>query len=373
MQLPVRGHPLHTRSLTVVVSLLENGHWHARGDVIDLRKVGFVPMMSDIQPAGIIHQMSIDLEVDPGTARIESVEVAQPVVAVEASASSRGECCRDPAPRLLELAGESLDGSFARQLGRTFGGPRGCSHLLTLFQLMSTALQRAIPLEAALGEGASAREVGDRLFRRAVFVEGFEGEVAGEGAGEVEREGEGERREESIEMAVQLADFHTLPLEANAPPTQRLGGQWDARVFARASGSGRRLSDLRIADRERSHATLTTAEWRDASNRLTPLVDVPIVPGLARRLFEVFDGEGDQLMLDAALQLAPGYIQVMAAVMDRWISRKKQDAPVRSLSMPGQSTMVEVGNIGGLPDSCYMWRSDGPMVQMRTARKSDED
>jgi hypothetical protein len=344
LQLPVHGHPLHTRSLTVVVRLLDNGHWHARGDVIDLRKVGFVPMMSDIQPAGIIHRMSIDLEVDPATARIESVEVDQPVVAIEPSTASRGECCRDPAPRLLELAGETLDGRFARQLGAVFGG----SHLLTLFQLMSSGLQRAIPLEAALGEGASAREVGDPLFRRAVFVDGFEGEG------------------ESIEMAVQLADFHTLPLERDAPPTQRLGGQWDARVFVRASGPERRLSDLCIADRERSHQTLTTATWRDASERLAPLVDVPIVPGLARRLFEIFQDADDGLMLDAALQLAPGYIQVMAAVMDRWISQKKQDEPER-VPVPGRSTMVEVGNIGGLPDSCYMWRSEGPLVQMRTA------
>lgn len=352
MQLPVRGHPLHTRSLTLVVHLLEDGRWHARGDVIDLRKVGFVPMMSDIQPAGLIHQMSIDLDVDPATTRIDSLEVAQPFVAVEASESSGGNCCRDPAPRLQALVGERLDGAFAKQLAGVFGGPRGCSHLLTLFQLMATGLQRAFALESELGEGASSRAVGDRLFRRAVFVEGFEAE------------------DQSIEMVVQLADFHTHPLEPGMAPTQRLAGQWDARVFARASGPERILSDLQLADRKRTRDTLATATWRDHSPRLAGLDGLPMIPGLARRLFGLFDAPEDRLLLDTTLQIAPGYIQVMAAVMDRWLTQVKRDAP-KDDSAP-RTTMAEVGNVGGMPDSCYMWRADGPMASMRSVRQQGD-
>ncbi len=352
MQLPVSGHPLHTRALTLVVHSLPDGRWHARGDVIDLRKVGFVPLMSDIQPAGIIHRMSIDLEVDPTTKRIDSVEVDQPVVAIEPSASSRGECCRDPASRLQALAGERLDGAFARQLSGVFGGPRGCSHLLTLFQLMASGLRRAFSLESELGEGASVREADDRLFRRAVFVEGFEAE------------------DQSIEMAVQLADFHTRPLEPGAPPTGRLAGQWDARVFARASGPERTLSDLQLADRTRTRDTLATATWRDQSARLGALEGVPLIPGLARRLFGLFDSTEDRLVLDATLQLAPGYIQVMAAVMDRWLAQVKQEAP-KGGPAP-KTTMAEVGNVGGMPNSCYMWRTEGPLASMRGIREQGE-
>ncbi|MEE2674349.1 MAG: DUF2889 domain-containing protein [Myxococcota bacterium] len=349
MQLPVRGHPLHTRALTLVVESLSDGRWHARGDVVDLRKVGFVPMLSDIQPAGIIHQMSIELVVDPATTQIDSVEVDQRAVAIEPSESTRGECCRDPAERLHALAGERLDGAFARRLSGVFGGPRGCSHLLTLFQLMASGLQRAFVLESELGAGASAREVGDRLFRRAAFVEGFEAE------------------DQSIEMAIQLADFHSQPLAPGAAPTQRLAGQWDARVFARATGAQRTLSDLLLADRMRTGDTLATASWRDQSGRLATLEGSPIIPGLARRLFEVFDAAEDRLLLDACLQLAPGFIQVMAAVMDRWLSGGVPEAPG---TVPGPSAaMAEAGSIGGLPDSCYMWRAGGPMASMRTVRQ----
>lgn len=322
--------------------------------MIDLRKVGFVPMMSDIQPAGIIHQMSIDLDVDPATTRIDSVEVDQPVVAIEPSASSRGECCRDPASRLQALAGERLDGAFARQLSGVFGGPRGCSHLLTLFQLMASGLRRAFFVESELGEGASAREDGDRLFRRAVFVEGFEAEA----------------EDESIEMVVQLADFHTQPLEPGAPPTRRLAGQWDARVFARASGPKRILSDLQLADRVRTRDTLATATWRDQSSRLATLEGVPMMPGLAHRLFGLLDAPEDRLLLDATLQLAPGYIQVMAAVMDRWLTQGTQAAPLDEFAP--KTTMAAVGNVGGLPDSCYMWRAEGPLASMRMIRQQED-
>jgi hypothetical protein len=355
LQLPVRGHPLHTRSLTLVVGLLASGRWHARGDVIDLRKCGFVPMMSDIQPAGIIHQMSIDLDLDPGSGRIDRIDVAQPFVAIEPSPASGGECCRDPAPRLQALAGERLDGEFARRLGGVFGGPLGCSHLLTLFQLMSSGLQRAMQLEAALGEGAPAREPGDRLFRRSVFVEGFEGED-----------------QASIEMAVQLADFHTRPIAPDVSPSARLAGQWDARVFARAAGTARTLRELRAARRARSFETIGTAAWHDESDRLAPLEGVPMVPGLAKRLFAIFDRPDDRLLLDATLQLAPGYIQVMAAVMDRWLAQAKQGGRPPDLSGPsGRTSMSDAGNIGGMPDSCYMWRSDGPMASMRAVRQGD--
>ena len=60
-----QGLPLHTRSLTVYVRRVSASRWHARGDVIDLRKNGFVPSGFDLQASGIIHMMSIDLEFDP--------------------------------------------------------------------------------------------------------------------------------------------------------------------------------------------------------------------------------------------------------------------------------------------------------------------
>ena len=76
MQILVAGHPLHTRSLTITVSVADDGRWRARGDVIDLRKCSFVPLVSDIQPAGIVHLMSIDAVLDPASRGLGLFQVA---------------------------------------------------------------------------------------------------------------------------------------------------------------------------------------------------------------------------------------------------------------------------------------------------------
>jgi hypothetical protein len=347
LQLPITGHPLHTRSLTLVVSQRPDGGWHARGDVIDLRKVGFVPMMTDIQPAGIIHQMSIDLEIDRKTHTIESIEVEQPVVAIEPSRLSRGECCRDPAERLRALAGEQIDDGFSKRLSSAFGGPLGCSHLLTLFQLMSSGIARAFVLEAERSsEYGATRVAGERVFRRAVFVDGYEA------------------ADRSLELALQLSDFHSRPDALVTDPLERLGGEWDVRAFARIEAAAAAIADLALWDRYRNHTTLATATWSDRSERVCDLIGGAIIPGLARRLFGLLGRDPeDGLLLDAMLQLAPGHIQVLAAIMDRWYA----EAGAASVSgRVGGAELPEIGRIGGMQDSCYMWRKDGPLAATRT-------
>lgn len=349
MQLPIRGHPLHTRSLTLVVTHEADGRWHARGDVIDLRKVGFVPMMSDIQPAGIIHAMGIDLRIDPAARMIEEVAVEQPVVALEASGASRGECCRDPAPRLQAMQGETLDPDFLRRLSLAFGGALGCSHLLTLFQMMASALERALAQEASLPGGLREQRVaGERLYRRAVFLDGHETD------------------DDVIELALQQSDFHTLPAAVVSGPFDRLAGEWDVRAFARV-GSDMKLADVHAAERYRTHETLGSARFADRTERVEALSGGLIIPGLARRLFGLLsEAPEDGLLLEAMLQLAPGHIQVMAAVMDRWFARNASEVGAAGAGGEPRAQkpagLPEVGNIGGMPDSCYMWRSGGALA-----------
>ena len=43
MQIPLEGHPLHTRSLSVNVTRRDDGRWRARGDVIREAREHVVP------------------------------------------------------------------------------------------------------------------------------------------------------------------------------------------------------------------------------------------------------------------------------------------------------------------------------------------
>jgi len=348
VQLPSRGHPVHTRSLTITATLAEDGSWNARGDIIDLRKCSFVPMSYDIQPAGIIHQMSIDLQIDPETRRIGSIEVAQPNVAVEPTAASRGECCRDPAPRLQQMVGQRIDEDFAKSLSRVFGGRLGCSHLLTLFQLMGSALRRALDLESTRGgAGAVARENGERIFRRAVFVDGFEID------------------DTAIGVGIQLADFWTRPREEVTQPLERLAFQADARCHAVIARQSLEIGELRAAVRERTSATLGSADWQGRDAEVQPFVGMPIMAGLAGQLLRRFGSTPEHApLLDCLLQLAPGYIQVMAAVMEKWFQQGTESG-IRF----ADREEISIAAVGGTPDSCYIWRSGGPMSELRTPQQ----
>ncbi len=335
----VQGLPLHTRSLTVAVWRASASIWHARGDIIDLRKNGFVPSSYDLQPSGVIHMMSIDLDFDPETLAIDSIEVAQPFVAIEPSETTRGECCRDPAPRLLELTGERLDADFARKLGLQFGGALGCSHLLTLFQLMASTVPRAVELERAReAREGTEHELGQRFFRRSVFVDGHAHSPA------------------STDVAVQLADTHTRPIAADARMTERLALSHEVKTFASVDRTRFTLERLEVRERERSFENVGSAQWTDHAALVSPLVGARIIPGMAGRVFKLMGGEPRlRPVLDNLLMFAPGFIQIMAALMDEYFEQRENARD------PSQTARPAVANLGGNADACYMWRTGGPI------------
>lgn len=132
MQLDVRGHPLHSRGQSITLVKRGDGKLDVFGELVDLRKRGFVPVCGHLQPAGIVHHMQLRGVVDPETLTLESLEAVMPTVAFEPSDTDNGESCRDPAPRLGALAGKKLDADFSRKLVSVFGGPNGCFHVLVL-------------------------------------------------------------------------------------------------------------------------------------------------------------------------------------------------------------------------------------------------
>jgi hypothetical protein len=319
--------------------------WRARGDIIDLRKHGFVPSNYDLQPSGVIHFMTIDLAIDPETLRIARIEVDQPFVAIEATAATGGECCRDPAPRLLELRGETLDEGFAKRLGAHFGGTLGCSHLLTLFQLMASTIPRAVDLELnRIEREGTEHEIGERFFRRGVFVDGHE------------------RSPDTLDVALQLTDAQSRPIALDTPASERLELCHEVKLIAGVDRKRFQIERLDAMERRRNRASLARLDWEVHDERLASLVGAPMIPGLAARLFGLLGGDPDaRPLLDASLQLAPGFIQIVAALMDsHFAERAAQPTGSRALA-------PTVSSIGGTTNSCYMWRADSAVTRAREA------
>jgi len=346
--LSITGVPLHTRSITIVTTLREDRRWDVRGDLIDLRKCGFVPMTQDIQPPGIIHHMTISQIVDPQSLRIDSLETAQPHVAIEASERTGGECCRDPAPRLQALEGKVIDGEFPGELSRRFGGALGCSHLLTLFFAVAAALPRAIAHEReTAGCRREKRRTGERIFWRSVFIDGYEIEGS------------------EIELSVQLTDVHSRPHAVVETPLERLDTQEEVRVVARLESPGFDVRRLQASERLRELPSLADAEWHDRTEELEALVRRPIMPGFSRRVRDLLGAREDRALLrDALLQVAPGLIQVLAAITDRWFVGARAPSGSRAAGEDAAGG-PPVGAIGGMMNSCYMWREGSALLEAR--------
>ena len=212
---------------------------------------------------------------------------------------------------------------------------------------MASAIPRALDREEEVQRSlAIPRKAGERLFWRSAFVDGYEAE---DGA---------------IEVAVQLHDFHGKPVHAATSPLDRFLRHDEVRVFARVASASMQMEELRAFERVREGANLATAEWREHDPLVEPLAGSPIIPGLAGRIFGAIpDSTETQVLRDALLQLAPGQIQIMAALTDRWFARARAEATGDGEESAGGPP---VGAIGGMADSCYMWRSDGPLAGMRS-------
>jgi hypothetical protein len=336
MRLEASGYPLHTRALAVSLVARPDGKLDVEGRILDLRKRGFVPVAGDLQGSGIIHDMRLAGVIDPATALLERLTAEQRSVAFEPSAVTGGESCRDPIDRIAALAGTRLDAGWARRLAAEIGGPRGCSHLLTLGHLLGATAAWALERERALHGPAAARPPGQRLFRRDLVIDGHE---PGEGR---------------VELTAQLSDLHFAPAGPRALPMDRFAEQLEVRLAAAVEFATGRVVRLAAAERRRGREDLEHAAWRDRTPSATWLVGKRLGAGItAELLARLGEAPADRPLLDALLNLAPALVQCAAAMSEVW--------PLAAQANPSLVGM------GGLPDSCWMWRREGALARARKA------
>ncbi len=334
MHLDLRGHPLHTRSLSITLTQRGDGRLDVHGELVDLRKRGFVPVAGDLQPSGIVHHMQLAAVVDPATLALDEIAARQPAVAFEASAVTRGESCRDPIDRVRALAGVRLDDGFTRRLGDEIGGPRGCSHVLTLAHLLGSTVAWALRRRDAV-----ARRPGERVFRRDVIVDGAEPPGGG------------------VALGLQLTDLGLAPAAPVARPMQRFASAHEVRVLAPVDLGRYAFGSVRAAERRRDAATLD-APWRERADVGETLAGLSLARGVSLALLERFAARpDDQPLLDGLLMLSPGLIQVFAALSEGWPAVAQ-----------GEGWLL---GMGGRPDSCWMWRRGGALEAARSPDDPD--
>jgi hypothetical protein len=336
MDLEASGHPLHTRALAVWIATRPDGRLDVAGYVLDLRKRGFVPVAGDLQGTGLVHDMRLAGTIDPASGILDGLAAEQRNVAFEPSAATAGESCRDPIDRIRAMAGTRLDAGWARRLAGEIGGPRGCSHLLALGHLLGSAAARALARDRALHGPAPARPTGQRVFRRDLVIDGHE------------------TAEGRVQLVAQLTDLHFAPAPLLALPMDRFAEQLEVRALAELELATVGIARAAAAERRRGARDLADAVWRGRADAAEFLAGRRLGAGVTGELLERFGQlDDDRPLLDTLLALAPALVQCAAAMSEAW--------PLAARAHPSLVGM------GGLPDSCYMWRRDGALTRARAA------
>lgn len=333
MELQVHGHPLHTRSLSITLYAAEAESMRVSAELVDLRKRGFVPVGGDLQPAGIVHLMQLEAEVDFAARRLRRIEAKQPRVAFEPSERTAGESCRDPAGRLDALAGAGLGEGWARAVGERVGGPRGCTHILTLAQLLGSTVSWALESDELRDFDSDAWPERAKLFRRDLIFDGH-------------------CEDGRLQLVGQLTDLAFRPAAAVVAPLERFGGLYELRLVADVETERFSIASLRAADRHRSIEGVATP-WRDLGSDVADLVGTELRAGVSATILrQLADRPEAQPLLAALLNLTPAYYQCLANLGEEVPFDVRHRA--------------DVVGMGGLPGSCYMWRTDGALHQLRT-------
>lgn len=327
MRLELGGHPIHTRALSVVVTAGDGGQLAVAADLVDLRKRGFTPVGSEVQGAGIIHQMGLDAQVDPLAGTIVALVARQPVVAFEASAGTLGESCRDVVGRLDALRGMRLDD--AAVLRTAMGGAAGCSHLLAVAQLLCATLTD--------GRTGCAQVGVHRQLRRRDLI--FDGHELADGR---------------LAIGIQLSDLHTAPAVAGERPMARFRHHDELRLALALDGWPATIAEISGAERRRDGGEFAAAHWHDLAATLDGLRGISLGRGAAQALLAAVGGHPP--LRDALLQLGPALIQCRASFPDKWLDRA--------------ATTPEHDGLIGMADSCYMWRRGGALERLREGRQA---
>lgn len=330
MKLEISGAPIHTRCLAISLAQGSADSVDFRADILDLRKGGLMELGGRVTMAGIIHKMELTGRFAADSGRLERIDWNQSHVMHEPNEKSRGECCRDPMPRLNGVLGKRFGSDFGAGLKGCFGGPLGCTHVNTLLQEVDAFVSRHLCLRRTDRDYARSRGAGERIGARSLYFDAFFGEGR-----------------TTTDLSVRLADLHYAPSEAGG--RERVALHAEVRVVAEADLAGWQLRSLAAQQRDRRGPDFAEAAWESRTFELEVFVGRSLFGGMNRFCLERFGGrEADARLLSSLMSLAPGMTQVGAAISDRLV--------------PSSSSRPLAAGLTG-PGPCYMLRADGPLME----------
>ena len=132
--------PIHTRTYAVNVFRIDGERMRLRGQVTDTKPAGLY-VRGDTEPLDV-HDMVVDLVVSFPFLEIQSVEVVLD--------THPNRSCPSIEPAFQSLVGVSIARGFNRTLTGLFGGPKGCTHVVSLLRATApVAIQSIYSMEAA--------------------------------------------------------------------------------------------------------------------------------------------------------------------------------------------------------------------------------
>ncbi|MBQ30683.1 MAG: hypothetical protein CL434_12935 [Acidimicrobiaceae bacterium] len=138
--------PIHQRSYETEAFDEGDGRMRVRGRLTDNKPQGLC--LADGNDL-VIHDMCIDLLVDPQTFTIVAVENEMMVRAYSN--------CEAILPNYQALVGVSITRGYSSRVKKLFGGPNGCSHMSALLQAMGPVAVQATWSFLSLHESLESR------------------------------------------------------------------------------------------------------------------------------------------------------------------------------------------------------------------------
>jgi hypothetical protein len=329
-KLEVNGHPLHTRFMTISAYAGKTGNLDIKGSLIDIRKCGVIPVGYFIQTPDIIHHMEIHATIDPVTKTVNKIEEKLLTFPVRQKKGALTESCVDALGALSHLSGSQLDKSFSKRVAQTIGGPKGCSHMMTLGQLLGSAMMQCFQFMENQEENMHWEE-GERVFHRTLSLDGFE------------------RENGVVSICGQLTDLYFKPESSDGYLTDTFACQKEVRSKTDICLKKHELLKTELAERSRNLNTLESAAWKVRDDEVSDFAGKNFMSGLSAQFIRQFGGDlSDAPALDTLLNQLPVVVQCLGPLGDQLLMEFRDN--------PGRF------GTGPSGDLCYIWREGGELA-----------